>query len=249
MDANLFNSLFFLLSGFLCFGGVLLFKWLFGRVGLYVWIGIMLIFANIEVTKTVEMFWFKELTLGNSSFGAVFLATSILQEEYGDKHGWRALAIGFASVLTFVGLMQLVLIFKPADIDFSQEALVTIFTLSPRINGVSLGCALLANCFDVFIFAKLRKSWKGRFLGLRSFLSDIVPNVVENFVFDFGAFLGVYTAAECFNLALGGSVLELFCSVFAIPAIYLSRKIKPLHEFADIRSVESFEMQKGEMEK
>lgn len=232
MNPIAWNTIFFFLSCFVMFGGTLLIRFLFGKYGLYAWVGVCLILANIEVLKTVNLFGIDGVTLGSPAFGAVFFTTSILQEEYGEKSGWIGLAIGFSVDLLFVGAMQLDLLYVASANDSSQSALLSVFTLSPRINTVSILCALGASVSDVFLFGRLRAKWKGKWLWARAIIADIIPNIIENFIFAYGAFAfsGLFTLEEIFVIALGGSAIELICSIFDIPLLYLSRRIEPLPE-------------------
>jgi len=50
------NELLWLVLIFVNFGIVLLAYRFFGKLGLYAWIGIAIILANIQVLKTVELF-------------------------------------------------------------------------------------------------------------------------------------------------------------------------------------------------
>ena len=58
-----------------------------GKMGLFIWIPISVIVANIQVTKTVQLFGL-EATLGNIVYATSFLATDILSECFG-KTGCR----------------------------------------------------------------------------------------------------------------------------------------------------------------
>lgn len=78
------NELLFILTILLTFGGLLLVYKLFGKVGLFAWIAIAIILANIEVLKSVDMFGISA-TLGNVTFASIFLANEILNEKYGKK--------------------------------------------------------------------------------------------------------------------------------------------------------------------
>ena len=64
---------------------------LFGKTGLFAWIAIGTILANIQVTKTIDFNFFGiqlVATLGNIMYGTLFLVTDSLSEKYGIKDGW-----------------------------------------------------------------------------------------------------------------------------------------------------------------
>src|SRR5690554_7687363 len=86
---------------------------LWGRVGLLIWIPVSIIVANIQVTKTIEIFAL-EATLGNIVYATSFLATDILSECYGKQEAYKAVGIGFFSLVVMTLLMNVALLFKPA---------------------------------------------------------------------------------------------------------------------------------------
>ncbi|TGU56101.1 VUT family protein, partial [Mesorhizobium sp. M00.F.Ca.ET.186.01.1.1] len=66
---NLTLGVFFALVNF---GLFLLCYRLFGRMGLYAWIGMATVLANIQVVKTIEMFGLV-MTLGNTIYASIYL--------------------------------------------------------------------------------------------------------------------------------------------------------------------------------
>ena len=61
---------------------------------MYAWIALATVIANIEVVKCVDIFGMP-LTLGNITYGSIFLATDILSEKYGIKSAKKGIFIGF----------------------------------------------------------------------------------------------------------------------------------------------------------
>ena len=124
-------------------------KW--GKLGLFIWVPISVIVANIQVTKNVMLFGL-EATLGNIVYATGFLATDILTEFYGKKESAKAVAIGFFSLLTMTILMQVALFFEPAVSDIGHAPLSHIFGLMPRIAFGSLVAYVVSNMHDIWAF-------------------------------------------------------------------------------------------------
>ncbi len=57
---------------------------MWGKTGLYVWVAISTIIANVQVLKTVSIFGMVA-TLGNIVYATSFLATDILSENHGRR--------------------------------------------------------------------------------------------------------------------------------------------------------------------
>ncbi|HDQ14139.1 MAG TPA: VUT family protein, partial [Sediminispirochaeta sp.] len=119
------------------FGAIIGVYRLWGRLGLYIWVPVAVIVANIQVTKTVELFGITA-TLGNIVYASSFLVTDILSENYGTRAAARAVGIGFFTLILAVVLMNLALWFEPAPEDFAHQSLSTVFAFLPRIVLASL---------------------------------------------------------------------------------------------------------------
>ena len=154
---------------------------LWGRVGL-VWVPISVIVANIQVTKNVSLFGL-EATLGNIVYATGFLATDILSELYGKKDAYKAVSIGFFSLLAMTLLMQMALFFEPASSDIAQESLSTIFSLMPRIALASLTAYLASNLHDVWAFDYWKRRRPGRHtLWMRNNFSTFVSQLIDTVI-------------------------------------------------------------------
>ncbi len=157
------------------FGFILIAYRLFGRIGLYAWVPLAAVVANIQVLKLVELFGITA-TLGNIVYASSFLVTDILSEIYGKKEARKAVFIGLFSLVAMTVLMNLALAFGPAPDDFAQGSLATIFGFMPRIAGASLLAYLLSQTHDVWAF----DFWRSRFPSARNLLFSfpIIANPV-----------------------------------------------------------------------
>ncbi len=196
---------------------------LWGRLGLYIWIPISVMIANIQVTKTVNLFGL-EATLGNIIYATSFLATDILSECYGKKDARRAVAIGFFSMFTMTMLMNIALMFIPAESDFVQESMATIFALMPRIAGASLLAYGISQMHDIFAYGWIRKVLPGkRFLWVRNNGSTLMSQLLDSVIFTFAAFFGVFPFSVLIEILITTYVLKVVVSLFDTPFIYLAR--------------------------
>ena len=73
----------------------------FGKIGLYIWVPISTILANVQVVILVNLFGL-EATLGNILYAGGFLITDILSENYGKKAANTAVKIGFFSLIAYL---------------------------------------------------------------------------------------------------------------------------------------------------
>lgn len=211
------------------FGLLLVSKRLFGKYGLFAWVGVATILAEIEVTKSVDLFGLKA-TLGNVMFASTFLATDVITEAYGAKEARKAVYIGGFSVLVYVIATKFMLIFTPNEIDTSNSAMFQIFTIAPRICASSILMYFIANIADVIIYEKIGEATKGRMIWLRNNVSTIICNCGENFAFAFLAFAGIYSGHDIIEMAISTSIIETIIALCDTPFLYVSRTFKAIGE-------------------
>ena len=104
------NEILWLLVFFIDFGALLLIYKFLGKIGLFTWVAMATVIANIQVIKVIQLCGVTA-TLGNVLYASIFLATDILSENYSKKDAALAATIGFISMLVLPILMTLSLLF------------------------------------------------------------------------------------------------------------------------------------------
>jgi queuosine precursor transporter len=202
---------------------------LFGKKGLFLWIPVSVIVANIQVVMALRLFGLSA-TLGNVSYAASFLVTDILSEKYGKQEARKAVLMGLFCLIAATVLFQLTLLFQPLPgDDFASEvhsALGTIFSLMPRIALGSLTAYLLSQWHDVWAF----DIWKKRFpkhLWIRNNFSTMVSQLIDSIVFVLIAFAGVYPPRVLLEIFITTYALKFVVAAADTPFLYWARKIHP----------------------
>jgi len=217
---------------------VLVYK-LFGKSGLFAWIAMGTILANIQVLKSVDF----DLgvitiaaTLGNIMYGTLFLVTDALGEKYGHKEAKKAVYIGFFSLVSMVIIMQISLLFEPNSFDFAQGALETIFGIVPRIALASLIAYSISQMLDVYLFKFLKERTKEKDLWIRNIGSTVVSQLIDSIIFVPIAFImisgipGGYPKEIVWEIFWTTYLIKLFVAALDTPFVYLIKKIKPIEE-------------------
>ncbi len=208
------------------FGAILLAYRLFGKTGLFVWIPIAVIVANMQVLKTVELFGFTN-TLGNIVYASSFLVTDILSENYGKKEARKAVYIGFFALIMLTVLMNLALVFIPSPEDFSQESLAAIFRIMPRIALASLAAFWVSQTHDVWAYHFWMRKYPGvQFLWLRNNASTMVSQAIDSALFTLVAFWGVFPGTVLMEIMITTYVMKWIVAALDTPFIYIAKKIK-----------------------
>ncbi len=219
------NEILWLLLLLANFIGIIIAHRFFGRTGLYVWIAIAGIIANLQVTKTIELFGLTA-TLGNIVYAGSFLATDILNELQGPKAARRGVWIGFFAIIILTAFMTMALWFAPAPSDTMHSHLVAVYSVLPRITAASLIAYLVSQQHDVWAF----QFWKVRFPGplwLRNNLSTLVSQLIDSVVFAFVAFIGVFPFGTVVEIVITTYLLKLVVAILDTPFFYLSVRYIP----------------------
>lgn len=226
------NEILLFLSVILYYGGVLAFHYFWGARGLYCWTVLATIAANIEVLIVIQAFGMEQ-TLGNVMFASTFLVTDILSETVSKKSANQAVNMGIAASLTFILVSQLWLAFTPAAADWAMPSIRAIFSNTPRLMLSSFVVYAICQKFDVWAY---HKWWEftekkcgdsRRYLWLRNNGSTLISQLLNSLLFNFAAFLGVYSLPTLISIFLSSYVVFIFTSLLDTPVIYLARKIKP----------------------
>lgn len=227
------NEILLILSIFIIYGSELLFFRLFGKQGLYCFTVLATIAANIEVLIVVRAFGM-EMTLGNVLFASTFLVTDIISEIYGKKDANKAVNIGIATSLVFIVLSQWWLLYTPAQSDFAMSSMETIFSNTPRLMLVSMVVYAVVQKFDVWAyhkwwaFTEKKCGDSDRFLWVRNNGSTMISQLLNNVLFNIGAFWGVHDAETIFSIIISSYVIFIVTSLADTPFVYIARKIAPL---------------------
>lgn len=222
------NELLLFIEIVIVFSMLLLSKRLLGKSGLFLWIGLASVIANIQITKSVDVLGISS-ALGNVMFASTFLATDILNECYGKKEANKGVYIGLFAVVIYLVCSQITLLYEPNNIDVAHNSMKTLFAIAPRICLSSLLMYFLANLVSVHVYDKLKNKSKGKKMWLRNNLVTISCNCLENFGFTFLAFVGIYSINDIIMIALSGCLIEIIIALCDTPFLYLAKnKVKEI---------------------
>ncbi|MEM4156642.1 MAG: queuosine precursor transporter, partial [Archaeoglobaceae archaeon] len=165
-----------------CFTGITIAFKLFGKAGLYVWMALAIVIANIQVTKIIEVFGLVT-AMGNVIYGSTFLATDILTERFGAKYARKAVLAGFFAMIFATIIMQLTILFEPHESDTISPAMAQVFQFMPSAMVASLTAYIISQLHDIWAFELWKKRTKGKFLWLRNNASTMVSQFIDNVTF------------------------------------------------------------------
>ncbi|AJS59738.1 queuosine precursor transporter [Paenibacillus sp. IHBB 10380] len=199
---------------------------LFGKKGLYAWIGVATVIANIQVTKTIDMFGIV-MTLGNTMYVSLYMTSDLLNEKYGREEARKAVWFGFFTLLMTTVIMQMALVFTPQEGDMAQTSLKQIFGLMPRLAIASLTAYFISQFLDVRLYSWIRKYYptKGQFW-IRNNVSTMISSFVDTLIFCTIAFAGEYEWNIWFEILITTYLIKFVLTAVGTPFLYVARNFK-----------------------
>lgn len=195
----------------------------FGKEGLFVWVAIGTIIANIQVTKSVELFGITA-TLGNVLFASIYLATDILNDRYGRQVAKKAVWLGFSSAIIMTILMTISLQFNPAANDIAQQSLETLFGVVPRIVLGSIVAYIIGQYVDVYLFNLIKKRFSSnRTFFIRAYGSTVFSSIIDTALFTLIAFTGLMPGNVLFEIFITTYIFKLLSTILNIPFGYWAK--------------------------
>lgn len=218
------NEFLWLVMLILNFTAILISYRFWGKTGLYIWVPIAIIIANIQVTKTINIFGLTA-TLGNIVYATSFLVTDILSENYGKRDASRAVGIGFFALLMMTILMNIALFFVPAKSDFAQGSLSAIFSLMPRIALGSLTAYGFSQLHDIWAYDFWKRKFSAdRYLWMRNNFSTMVSQLLDTLIFTFIAFWGVFEWGVLIQIIITTYLLKWLVALLDTPFLYIAKR-------------------------
>lgn len=236
-------ELVWLIEVLVCYGAVLVMLRLFGKSGLYVFIAVAVIGANIQVLKAVQFNVYPDpVALGTVLFTASYFATDALTEFYGRAAARRGIMLGFAAMLLMTVVMLVALGYRPLTPGEAGEAMawalpyhghiLAILLPVPAILAASMVAYLTSQFTDVWAFLLIRRLTRQRFLWLRTSGSTMLSALIDNTVFSVLAWV-VFAAqpvpldALVFTYILGTYLIRVVLAAIEAPFMYLARAVRP----------------------
>lgn len=217
---NILISIIYLLLSFTI--TILCFK-KYGKYGLYIWMCVLVIISNIQTIKLTEILGVT-ISLGNISYGALFLTTDILSEKYGKNATNNATKLSFIVMIVFAILMTIFLRYTPCDIDTSQNALLVVFGYIPRITIASLIAFFVSQHCDAYLYNMLKQKYNN--VWISNNVSTIISQVIDTLIFVFVSFTGIMNLENLVQLIITMIIFKWVIALLDTPFMILTTRIK-----------------------
>lgn len=199
----------------------------YGKIGMYIWMCLGVIISNIQTIKMASLFGLT-VSLGNISYGTVFLTTDILSEVYGEKTTKQAIKLSFLVMIVFTLFMWLFLQYEPSSLDTSQKALETVFGYIPRITLGSMVAYYISQTCDAKLYAVLKRYCSK--IWLRNNVSTFISQIVDTTLFLIISFAGLMSFSSLVELFLTMIFFKILIAILDTPFIYIAKKFEKINE-------------------
>ena len=179
-----------------------------GQASLTVYVALSGILANLFVVKQITLFSLHVTCSDVFAVGGI-LGLNLLQELYGKAAAQKATYAALFSLLLFVSMSQIHLIYVPSLFDQTQGAFIAILGHSLRIVAASVSVYYIVQRFDILFFGYLKQRMQN--LSVRLTLSLIVSQALDTVLF---SYLGLYgLVASIFDIILMSFAMK--CTIIA----------------------------------
>ena len=224
-----------------CYFSILFALKFFGKIGIYAYVAIAIILANIQVLKVIDFPFFPQpMALGTVLFISIFLCTDILIEYFDKKSATKCIYLGISAYLFSTILMFLTISLKPIDPNLNEawawsfdmhQAIQTIFLPQFPIIVASIFAFFISQKIDIFIFSYL-KSKNSSKLWFRNNVSTIISQFIDNLIFSVLAFNllssnPVPIIDLIISYGVGIYLIRVVLSLFDTLFIYLAKSFIP----------------------
>lgn len=225
MTENVCNTILVAITFVAYFGFLVLGYKFFGRTACYAFTVFATVVGNVEVLMLVVCFGMEQ-TLGNVMFATTYTAAKILTEmegEMGPKYAKKASVLSFCTTGIFMLITQSWLLYMPA---YGDTRLQEVFSNSPRIMLTSLIVYGICMGVQIVVYKAIWKLQKNSEKGvwLRSVLSTLIVQLVNDILFTLGAFLGVYDFSTLISIMIASYILFILTSLWDMVVMVVVKK-------------------------
>lgn len=203
------NELLFFAQVFLAFLCTYLF-FRAGKEGLFVWLGVLALLANLFVSKQITLFGL-EVTASDAFAIALILTLNLLQEFSGKEEAKKGGLIAVGAQLAFLLFSEIHLAFSPNQYDTSHSSYQMLLGVYPRLLFASCFTLFLVQLFDRKFFAWLKQMAPSASFSVRNAIAVTVSQFLDTALF---SIIGLY--------GIVGNITEVFAMSFAIKVILIS---------------------------
>jgi len=214
------------LGAFFCMCSALMVCVYLGRTAIFVYTVGCILVSNVTVTKQVA-FLGLTTSLGVFIFSVTYLANDILTEYWGRRDAVRLVLSNLVAQVAFMAYSAISIWTPAAPTDEASPAIVTLFTVTPRVTVAAIVSAA-GGFVCVWIFSALKARHRTGWLSLavRNTVSTVIGNLVNTAVFFVIAFYGIFPDEVLWQIIVSAAVAKATIGVLDTPFMFIARWAK-----------------------
>lgn len=199
----------------------------FGKSALIAWISLQAVLANLFVLKQMTFFGFHITCSDVFAIGSI-LGLNLLREYFGKQAAIKGLWSCFFSMIFFVAMSQLHLLYQPSPYDTAHGAYEALLSPSPRLLLASLAVFFLVQQIDLRLFSYLKEKLRELPLPGRNAVSLTLSQLIDTVLF---SFLGLYgLVSSLWDIIAISFLVKLVIISCSSPLIAFSKRFVPYKE-------------------
>lgn len=191
-----------------------------GRGALTAFIAVCWVLGNLFVIKEATIFGLEVVTSDGFAIGAN-IGVTLIHQYYGEKAAKNSILVGIYSVIFFLLMSKIHLLYTPNIHDTTHPAFLELLGRMTRVISASLFVSYLSQNLNLYLFDRLSRWIGDAFFGIASFLSLTISQIIDTLLFTVFALYGdVYSII---HIVIFSSIIKCIAITIAVPAVTLCR--------------------------
>ncbi|MFH1462019.1 MAG: queuosine precursor transporter [bacterium] len=193
-----------------------------GKSALIVFVCLQAVLANLFVVKQMNILGLNATCADVFIIGSI-LGINLIQEYYGKDAAEETIKISFFAMFFYLIMSQVHLFYLPNSFDNAHDLFEGILKFAPRITIASVFAYFVVLIINNKFYAYLKNSFKDKYLFLRNFISIMLTQLLDTFIFVFAALYGI--VGSVWQVMFVSLVLKVIVISLSTPFVELSKKL------------------------
>ena len=182
-----------------------------GKVVLAFCYGFLVVFANVLVNKQMELFGLTVTCVDVYSISC-FFSLNLMQEIFSKEDAKQTMRISYFALIVTCVMLFFHLRYIPSIHDTTQDALLQLFSSTPRIITVSAIVALSMQRLNIELYGSLRKKFPSLSITVVNIIALVTTQTLDTFLFTYIALWGLmHSLFQIFFVSLIVKLVVIAC--------------------------------------
>lgn len=181
-----------------------------GKTVLVLLLCLQVILSNLFVSKQIIIWGLNATSSDVFSIGAG-LCLNLLQEYYGKAVAKRTIWISFFSLVFYLLMTQIQLLYLPSEFDTMQNIYRSLFGFMPRLVIASLISYLISQNLDSYLYGYFKDKFAGKYFFISNYGSLLISQLFDTACFTILGLYGIMqNPFEIFLVSYAVKIVSIF---------------------------------------